>query len=261
MSRIFVCGDTHGNYDVSKLIQFERKARVAGWNLTKDDYVIVCGDFGLIWNYKQTGITIESNPHDTCWKTDELALCEFYEKLPWTTLFVDGNHENFDRLETYKVEEWHGGRVQKITDSIIHLLRGEIYEIDGKTIFAFGGAMSTDRGPAYGDTEYVIHKYWWPQEICSDTEKDNAFLNLRYWGDEVDYIITHDCPMGINNFKAYRISSVSNYLEQIRQTVKFSHWYCGHMHFDGDFGKISVLYNKVVPLGGYAEEVYEWHKL
>ena len=63
-----------------------------------------------------------------------------YEKywLDWldnknfTTLFVDGNHENFTRLYNYPVEEWHGGKVHKIRDSVIHLMRGEIFDIDNK---------------------------------------------------------------------------------------------------------------------------------
>lgn len=29
---------------------------------------------------------------------------------PFTTLFVDGNHENFDLLNAYPVENWHGGK-------------------------------------------------------------------------------------------------------------------------------------------------------
>lgn len=251
MNKNFVCGDIHGRYDIDKLVRFERNARRNGLELTKQDNVIICGDYGGLWNYKPTGQTINSNPFDDCWTTDELSLLEMYNNFPWTTLFVDGNHENFDRLETYDIEEWNGGEVQKISDSVIHLMRGEVYEINGDTIFTFGGAMSTDRGPAYGDTDEVIHKYWWPQEICTCDEQDNAYYNLRRYNDKVDYIITHDCPMGVNNFKTYRISSVSNYLEQLRQTIDFKHWYCGHMHFDDDFGKISVLYNHVVPLGGF----------
>ena len=64
--------------------------------------------------------------------------------MKFTTLFVDGNHENFDRLYSYPIIEWHGGKVHKINSSIFHLMRGEIYEIDNKKIFAFGGASCHD---------------------------------------------------------------------------------------------------------------------
>ena len=46
---VFVCGDTHGTHDLMKLMNFRLWG---GKNLTKDDYVIVCGDFGLLWNNK-----------------------------------------------------------------------------------------------------------------------------------------------------------------------------------------------------------------
>ena len=77
-------------------------------------------------------------------------MWRFWWSLDWlneknsTTLFVDGNHENFTRLYNYPVEEWHGGKVHKIRDSVLHLMRGEIFEINDKKIFTFGGAKSHD---------------------------------------------------------------------------------------------------------------------
>ena len=62
----------------------------------------------------------------------------------YTTLFVDGNHEKFDRLSDYPVDTWNRGKVHKIRPSVIHLMRGQIFEIDGKSIFTFGGASSHD---------------------------------------------------------------------------------------------------------------------
>ena len=62
----------------------------------------------------------------------------------FTTLFVDGKHENFTRLYNYPVEEWYGGKVHKIRDSVLHLMRGEICNIDNKNFFTFGGAKSHD---------------------------------------------------------------------------------------------------------------------
>ena len=44
---IFITGDTHGSTDISKLglSRFWEAER-----LTKNDYVIILGDFGLIWD-------------------------------------------------------------------------------------------------------------------------------------------------------------------------------------------------------------------
>lgn len=247
---VYICGDTHADHDLGKLKAF----RSAHSELTKEDFVIVCGDFGLLWNnpyfterYGETVTFIDSNPSDVNWSGDELNLLNWHESCPWTTLWVDGNHENFDRLKTYPITEWHGGDVQKISDSVIHLMRGQIYEIDGHTYFCMGGAMSTDRGPAVGDEKYSAHKWWWPQEIPSIDEWDIAYQNLEMHDWEIDFVITHDTPASITmRLNAnYRISQVSNMLEMLKQDITFSHWFCGHMHCDEDFGKISILYRSV----------------
>lgn len=47
----------------------------------------------------------------------------------YTTLFVDGNHENFDRLSDYPIDTWNGGKVHKIRPSVIHLMRGQILRL------------------------------------------------------------------------------------------------------------------------------------
>ena len=193
MSRIFVTGDTHMPYDVSKL---NSKHFPEGKTLTKNDYVIILGDFGLLWNYKITDVNIESNPKDKKWSKDEIYWKNWLEEKPWTTLFVDGNHENFDRLYSYPISEWNGGKVQKISDSIIHLMRGEIYIIDGKKIFTFGGARSTDRGDILGPdrAKADIGKYWWMEELPFQSEIDNAINNLEKNDFKVDYILTHTLP-------------------------------------------------------------------
>ena len=42
---IYVTGDTHGEF-----VRFSKKRLYKiGINLTEEDYVIVCGDFGLCW--------------------------------------------------------------------------------------------------------------------------------------------------------------------------------------------------------------------
>lgn len=76
---IYVTGDIHGEVDISKL-------NTQNFSQAKEgDYLIICGDFGLIWDIKPS-------------KNEEYWL-KWLSKKPWTTLFVDGNHENFDRLK------------------------------------------------------------------------------------------------------------------------------------------------------------------
>ena len=64
--------------------------------------------------------------------------------LPFTVLFVSGNHENFDLLKVLPTEEWHGGKVQFIRPHVIHLLRGQVFEIEGYTFFTMGGGGGSE---------------------------------------------------------------------------------------------------------------------
>lgn len=102
---IFITGDTHGDWKN----RFKPECFPIGQSLNRSDYVIVCGDFGY-W-------------HDTDIERNNL---DWLESQPWTTLFVDGNHSNFDRLKKLPVAEWNGGTVHKIRPHIIHLMRGQV---------------------------------------------------------------------------------------------------------------------------------------
>ena len=243
---IYITGDTHIPIDIHKL-------STRRWpkqnNLTKDDYLIVCGDFGLIWNYLETGLSVPANPDDRHWVPEELFWYKWLNEKPFTTLWIDGNHENFDRLKTYPVTEWHGGKVQKISDSIIHLMRGQVYEIDGSTFFTLGGARSIDRGPATGTEKRDSHIIWWPEEQPSVGEYDEALSNLEVHGNKVDYIITHEAPPSILLQKGYQLSELANFLWQLNDTVEFERWYCGQLHEDEQYGKVRVLFDDMVVVG------------
>lgn len=123
---IYITGDCHQDFERFKMKNFPEQRE-----LTKDDHVIICGDFGGVWNKNE-----ESKK--------EKALLDWLDDKNFTTLFVDGNHENFDRLYEYPEEKWHGGRVHKIRPSVIHLMRGQIFELERKKFFTFGGASSHD---------------------------------------------------------------------------------------------------------------------
>ena len=120
---IFITGDTHGDF-----IRFKKKIFYEQAELTKDDCVMIVGDFGDIW---------DGSAEDRHW-------LGWLEAKPFTTLFVSGNHENFDMLAEFPIEDWHGGRVQRVRPSVIHLMRGQIYDIQGRTFFTMGGASSHD---------------------------------------------------------------------------------------------------------------------
>lgn len=209
---IYITGDTHRTHDLAKLLVFPNRD-----TFIKDDCVIVAGDFGGIW---YGGILDE----------DVLNL---YESMPFTVLFVDGNHENFDLLNAYPVEQWHGGKIHRIREHVLHLMRGQIYEIEGKTFFTFGGGISIDK--AY--RTYGIS--WWPQEEPSYAECEEALANLEAHGNRVDYIITHACPKYIMRNRLCKIQKMveadcaaENFLDEVRNRVTYNTWYFGHYHID-----------------------------
>lgn len=73
-------------------------------------------------------------------------------------------HEEGDKLLINAAKILRGS-IRFIRPNIIHLMRGEINEFQGKKIFCFGGANSTDK-------EWRIEgKSWWKEEFPNEFEK------------------------------------------------------------------------------------------
>jgi DNA repair exonuclease SbcCD nuclease subunit len=221
MAMLLLTGDLHGPIDIHKLTS---KNFPFGKTLTKNDLLIVTGDFGLVWS------TNENDKEERYW-------LNWLNNKPWTTLFVDGNHENFDRLNKLPVINMFGGTVGVVHDSIFHLKRGEIYEIEGKKIFTFGGATSTDKE---NRQEFIT---WWKEEVPSFSEMNYGLENLEKHGNKVDYIITHTGPTKAVNavFKYYDTHDdefaiarsndpVSKFLSEVERITEFKTWFFGHLH-------------------------------
>lgn len=231
---IFVTGDTHGDW----MPRLNNTTFPEQKEMTKNDYVIICGDFGY-W-------------HDT--KSERYNL-KWLENKPFTTLFVDGNHENFDRLNNLPVEYWNGGTVHKINSSVYHLMRGQVFTLKNKTFFTFGGASSHDikhgilepNDPCIKQWQKdrtklfrINHVSWWKQELPSDTEIQTGLNNLAKYNNQVDYIITHSPYTSLlrqmdGGSGLYQSDRLSDYLQTIKQTVDFKQWIFGHMHVNQAF--------------------------
>ena len=233
---IFVTGDIHGDPK-----RFTRDAFPEQAGMNRDDYVIICGDFGLVW----------------------------LEDKPFTTLFVDGNHENFDRLNhDYPVEEWNGGLTHVVRPHIRHLMRGEVFTLQNHTFFTFGGARSHDIQDGILDPEKdagkikawntvrvykmfrVNHQSWWKEEMPTAEEMQHGRDTLEKCGNKVDFIITHDRPASLNAILSrgqFETDDLTRYLEEISQNVKYSVWLYGHHHEDRkDFMIYVGLYEQIV---------------
>lgn len=228
MSRIIFTGDTHGSLETKRL---SFKNFPEGRNLTKNDYVIICGDFGCIW---------DGSNCDKYW-------LDWLEDRPFTTLFVDGNHENFPLIYSYSTAIWNGGKIHQIRPSVKHLMRGQIFTLDNMTFFTMGGATSVDK------IYRKEGKSWWSEEIPSYNEMTEGVNNLIKYNNKVDYIITHCLPSSIlDKFDKWypQHDTLNNYLEKmIVQEVDFKKWFCGHYHIDRTIDdKYYICYNDFLEL-------------
>ena len=172
---LYITGDTHGDFSRFRPESFYEQER-----LTKEDVILVAGDFGGVW-YGDS--------------RDDAGL-NFLDSRPFTTAFVSGNHENYDALAAYPQAEWHGGRVRTIRPSVLMLERGQVFDLGGRTFFTMGGASSHDiqdgvlepDAPdflwrfqwlnAQGAAFRVNHRSWWREELPSESEYAEARANL-----------------------------------------------------------------------------------
>ena len=231
---ILVTGDIHGCTDIGKL---SAKANHAQKLMTKDDFLIIAGDFGLVWN---------NDAEDLWWR-------KWLDMKPYTTLFIDGNHENFDLLETFEEVEFCGGRAHRIGNSIYHLMRGEMFELQGKKFFTMGGAESHDK-------EFrEIGSSLWEQELPSDEEYAHALDTLEKNDWKTDYVLTHCAPSSIQHEIAVKLGLKNEYpdnklnafLEEIGKKIDYKAWFSGHYHTDMTSEiepRFNVLFNKIVKI-------------
>ena len=241
---IYVTGDTHGDWK-SRLNVYafpEQK------EMTKDDYVIILGDFG-IWDDSDM----------------ERRNLDWLNNKNFTTLFISGNHSNYDILNSLPVEQWNGGNVNFIRSNVIHLRRGQVFDIDGTTFFAFGGASSHDISDGIleiGDPRIkgwskdpnkmfrVNHKSWWKEELPSEEEMQEGICNLDDVSNKVDFILTHcasSSTVALLSHGLYKPDTLTNYFEEIRSKVEFKKWLFGHYHDNKAINdKEILLYDQIV---------------
>ena len=224
---VYITGDTHGGYDIDKLFNID---------YTEDDVLIICGDFGFVWERDYPKIVGE-----------QALLNLIMDSIPCTVLFVCGNHENFARLNKLPRVEKFGAEVGLVRDRCYHLLRGNVYTIEGKTYLAIGGAESHDK------------KYrkegisWWKEEsiTLADIEKAKK-------AGKVNFVISHCVPDKVKERMCldgvlpleYIMPSTSEYmLSDLQEAIEYDYWFSGHYHEDLMIGKHFILYNDFVEIG------------
>ena len=210
--RWFVTGDTHGRLD-----------RIYSWiermNFDSEDInVIIAGDAGICW--RKDGRDMD-------------AAIRKHEQYKFHLWFIDGNHENFDILDSLPKDE---NGIVNLCNNLHYITRGSVIKFNNKTILCCGGADSIDRGFR------TPHLNWWAQEQVTEEDIKKCLSGDNYY----DYIITHCCPYSV--FYKYTPSLVTipwldqskidhtseHMLDAVAASIQCESWIFGHYHVDID---------------------------
>ena len=258
INRVFIRGDTHGDFDWLPDWCRENKT-------TTNDILILLGDHALRFEgikkpreamRKQLvaaqPITIfalrgnHDRPYykedDSEWDDIELKVCPLL-----TQEYVSSN------LKCYDDEMWH----DKDYPNIWYFQDGGHYCIKNKTFFAYGGAYSVDK-----EWRQLMHWTWYPNEIVSSRRHCEILdiIDHRHF----DYVLTHTCPtewqptdLFMKNIDQSKIDhTMEKYLSDVlRHIGGYNYWYFGHYHDNRNYGKMSeyewngetiMLFDKIV---------------
>ena len=201
---LYVTGDMHGDP--------KRLNDPALRRLKKGDTLLICGDFGFVWSGSAA----------------EQRLLKKWSRRRYIVAFLDGRHENFDRLSEYPAVPWQGGTADHLGGNLYHLRRGEIYTMEGQTFFVFGGGESDDK-------EFRrTGESWWEAELPTEAEIAAARENLAAHSNRVDYILTH-MPSAKSRARLDTRTCgdrVSLFLTTLEETVTCKGWFFGCLHKD-----------------------------
>lgn len=251
---LFVCGDTHGTLDISKLHTFAHTED--GRNMSKDDVLLIAGDAGVLWGGRA-----------------DQETQDILSNFPWSTLYIDGNHENFDKLNQLitsqrrmhkfgKVEcaapDGGAAGIHRIRNDIGYVGRGTILAHENTYVYCFGGGYSIDKARRKNRVT------WWAEEMPSTREYLQGLNTLEKWfdqGNTITHVVTHTTPgYLIKSFEAFgraligihktglwtsllesaadstKEKPLNDYLSAVWNLIA-SHnmhveWFFGHLHLD-----------------------------
>lgn len=208
------------------------------------------------------------------------ALPKILDEMGYTGRYVISDFGISINSNALPEEEWNGGHVHKVRENVIHLMRGEIFHLNGKSVYVFGGARSHDiSGIAdkkalekdyafailqpddpllqeklqlldhYGASTRIEEVNWWRAEMPTKSEMEHGLQNLRKHGKQVDFIFSHDGPasdVAILGGGALTIDPLNQYLDKVKQEAVYKKWFFGHHHRNMPLtDKDSVIYENI----------------
>lgn len=245
MGRIFITGDTHGQF--RRLKNFCNQV-----DTSTEDIMIILGDVGLNYHLNQL---------------DEHGK-KYLSKLPLTFLCLHGNHEE----RAWKTELYHTKIImnddfrgvvciEEKYPNIWFLDEIAEFKLHGKDVLAISGA-------------YSIDKHYRQATGCKwfESEQVPAYLMQRYLNSldslpekpHFDFVLSHTCPFSYMPVEAFlpnvNQDEVDNrtehFLQSVMERIDYDEWYCGHFHIN-KFGrfenevyadKIRFLYDDIIEL-------------
>jgi predicted phosphodiesterase len=193
---ILIVGDVHGNFKALDKVIFraQKKAKI--------DAIVQVGDFGILWG--------NESPY----------RFDYQSEVPF--LFVDGNHENFSRLEKNKFP-LRGQPVE-------HMTRGETRIVDSNNSLFIGGAASIDKDWRTPGMD------WFPEEEITSRQIQRIVEEVLPTSGKIDCVFSHEkpesFPLRLATWKDdHPPSSGQRALLQILfQEVNPKFWFFGHYH-------------------------------
>ena len=226
---VFVTGDTHRHEIFDRFEELSWQ-----YETTTDDVLIILGDVGINFHGEASDFELKK----------ELA------ELPITLLCIHGNHEQRpETIHSYELVERFGGIVY-MEDEFPNLLfakDGEIYDLDGKSCIAIGGAYSVDKHTRTRGVD------WWDDEQPSEEIKFQVEEALEAAGWKVDVVLSHTHPYNYAPKQKLPPQSDSGpvdistelWLTSIEARLDYSEWFCGHSHTDQRDNKLIYMYRDI----------------
>lgn len=229
----YITGDTHG--DFSRVEEF-----CEIYDTSKEDVMIVLGDAGINYHLDES----------------DRKLKDRLEELPITFFCIHGNHEERPyEIDSYQEIEWMGGIVYVEEDypSILFAKDGEIYNFNGKSVIAIGGAYSVDKYYRLAN-----RLKWFDTEQPDESIKIFVESQLDKRGWEIDYVLSHTVPTSYEPTWAYLPNidqstvdkSTEEWLDTIEKRLSYEYWLAGHWHVEAQGGMVRIMYREIDELEG-----------
>ena len=230
---IYITGDKHA--DFRDVFGFCKNNKTHS-----DDILIILGDSGINYFNNEQDYILKAN----------------LSKYPITFFCIHGNHEERpEKINTYKFEEFHGGKVyyEEEYPNILFASDGEIYHFNNHKVLVIGGAYSVDKF-----YRLRMGYKWYASEQPDEATKENILKVLSKLNNQVDIILSHTCPykylpreMFLSGIDESTVDYTTEYfLDKIEDTTKYNKWYCGHYYTDKRIDKMVFIYHGIEEFDG-----------